>query len=93
MLSLSKAIQSFKDDPSHWTNNKRRMHGLPLLRKSANRKSRFSPSRNEYMEVMRVLDAIAPELVRSTIAMMVDISDFPFGIVDYYRGDCDDASL
>ena len=31
----------WSNDPLHWTNNKRRMHGLPTLRKPLNNKKRF----------------------------------------------------
>jgi len=31
----------WSNDPLHWTNNKRRIHGLPTLRKPLNNKKRF----------------------------------------------------
>ena len=52
-------IQKWNDNPMHWTNNKRKMHGYPTLRGSANRKDRFDPHGRKYISIkQRVFQAV-----------------------------------
>ena len=46
----------FYSDPAHWSNNKRRMHGLHTLRGESNkdRKTRYQPYRPSY----KLFDAV-----------------------------------
>ena len=83
-LALEKAIMDFRSDPSHWHNNKRRMHGLPLLRKRSNRKTRFYPTREIYNAVVKAMDAEMGSVITSTIGRLVQVSDILDGITNKY---------
>ena len=76
---LRSALQEFRDDPSHWTNNKRRLHGIPLLRKASNRKSRVLPNADVYISTMQIIDKLLRRTLQTTIDSFARISDLPYG--------------
>lgn len=84
VLALESAIRNFRNDPNHWHNNKRRMHGLPLLRKRSNRKTRFYPTREIYNAVVKAMDAEMGSVITSTIGGLARVSDILDGITNKY---------
>lgn len=60
---MKQAKIRWKSDPLHWTNNKRRMHGLCALRGVANKKDRFELPGHIKREYNRRLFEITSEAV------------------------------
>ena len=77
--SFADTLIAFLDDPAHWTNNKRRLHGLPLLRKDSNRRSRFQPNADVYISAMEIVDKLLRGTLQTTIDSFACISDLPYG--------------
>lgn len=84
--SLSNEIDAWNKDPRHWTNNKRKLHGYPTLRGKANKKDRFNPPVNRWIQQSNLFDSlssvmedIVKEEVNSIFDKFVDIRDVKFG--------------
>ena len=70
----------YKVDPAHWTNNRRRMHGLPVLRKSANNKHRFFPPKHELFHIIEsVLYEVCAEEIQKQFEELASIGDIELG--------------
>lgn len=68
----------FRNDPTHWSNNKRRLHGMGPLRKQSNRKSR----KNMFSAVLvnalaETINSIWPAIVEDTISSLQDGRKLP----------------
>lgn len=68
----------FRNDPTHWSNNKRRLHGMGPLRKQSNRKSR----KNMFSAVLvnalaETINSIWPAIVEDTISSLQDVRKLP----------------
>ena len=83
-LALERIIKNFRNDPNHWSNNKRRMHGLPLLRKHSNRKTRFYPTREIYDAAVKAMDAEMGPAITSATERLAQINDVIVGIKNKY---------
>ena len=68
----------FRNDPTHWSNNKRRLHGMGPLRKQSNRKSRkeMLPS---FMFAMldKLSDEILTLALNEQLQKMEDVRKLP----------------
>ena len=72
------ALEEFRTDPTHWSNNKRRLHGMGPLRKQSNRKSR----KNMFSAVLvnalaETINSIWPAIVEDTISSLQDGRKLP----------------
>lgn len=72
------ALEEFRNDPTHWSNNKRRLHGMGPLRKQSNRKSR----KNMFSAVLvnalaETINSIWPAIVEDTISSLQDGRKLP----------------
>lgn len=68
----------FRNDPTHWSNNKRILHGMGPLRKQSNRKSR----KNMFSAVLvnalaETINSIWPAIVEDTISSLQDGRKLP----------------
>ena len=68
----------FRNDPTHWSNNKRRLHGMGPLRKQSNRKGR----KNMFSAVLcnalaETINSIWPVIVEDTISSLQDVRKLP----------------
>lgn len=68
----------FRNDPTNWSNNKRRLHGMGPLRKQSNRKSR----KNMFSSVLfnalaETINSIWPAVVEETISAFGDVRKLP----------------
>ena len=72
-------LKEFTADPAHWTNNKRRRHGLPVLRKEANRKCRTVPQvfmKTVFIAVEEILEDVIPKQIENTFECFADVKQF-----------------
>lgn len=58
---LQQLLNEFNSNPAHWSNNKRKMHGIPLLRKESNRPERKKPSPLFLFTLHQLVDTIITE--------------------------------
>jgi len=56
---IGQKIADWKKDPKHWTNNKRRLHGLCEFRGKLNDKSRFNPPTQKIIASNNGVEAIS----------------------------------
>ena len=78
--NYKKFLQLIKDweaDPAHWTNGKRHMHGLPVLRGAANRKDRFFPSLSVVAPMIEeILNDILPKKTEELFNTFAECKSF-----------------
>lgn len=72
------ALEEYRNDPTHWSNNKRRLHGMGPLRKQSNRKSR----KNMFSAVLfnaltETINSIWPAVNEETISAFGDVRKLP----------------
>lgn len=81
--------ENFYNDPLHWSNNKRRRNGLPVLRGSTNHKDRCNfPS----FHPTAFLFGIVEDMIEDKLANKLSNGQFFNQFVDYKDldlGDCD----
>ena len=58
---LKQLLNEFNSNPAHWSNNKRKLHGTPLLRKESNRPERKNPSPLFLFTLHQLVDTIITE--------------------------------
>jgi len=78
----------FYSNPLHWTNNKRKMYGLPVLRGKLNksRKTTYSPRRIMKQLFDIIYDAIGKEISQSySYENFVDVKDIEPLDQNYYK--------
>lgn len=61
LAQLLVMVDSFNRDVSHWSNNKRRLHGLAPLRKISNRAERGKPDAFFLSNAFRLIDEALKE--------------------------------
>ena len=70
-------------NPRHWTNNRRRMHGLAVLRKTSNNKNRFEPPRSMLVPYTNKIETLISKIQQASILdfidQMADIKDIQIG--------------
>lgn len=60
----------------HWTNGKRHMHGLPVLRKQANRKDRFYPPKEILFQTIEdIMNDILPKRMNEVFKTFASAED------------------
>lgn len=68
----------FRNDPTHWSNNKRRLHGMGPLRKQSNRKSRKNMlSAVLFNALAETINSIWPAVIEETISAFGDVRKLP----------------
>lgn len=76
----------FRNDPKHWDNNKRRLHGLPLLRKRSNYKGRKNiASAVIFASVEEVLSSLIPAVTDEIFSSLADVRDIQIGERNIYE--------
>lgn len=77
-LAIKQFIEDWKKDPSHWTNGKRHIHGLPVLRKQANDKERFYPPLVFLFSMIEdLVNDIVPAHMNELYKTFANIKDMP----------------
>ena len=76
--------KAFYDNPIHWDNNKRRRHGLPVLRGSVNKYrlkeySGFHPSVRFYCMMEDLFDEILITVMDDNFNSFVEVKDMAVG--------------
>lgn len=71
------ALEEFWNDPTHWSNNKRRLHGMGPLRKQSNRKSKNMFSAVLYNALAETINSIWPAVIEETISAFGDVRKLP----------------
>lgn len=85
---IEKDKELFCSNPLHWTNNKRKMYGLPVLRGKSNksRKTTYSPRRIMKQLFDTIYDAIGKEISQSySYENFVDVKDIEPLDQNYYQ--------
>lgn len=79
-------ITEFRSDPAHWDNNKRRLHGLPLLRKRSNYKGRKNivPS-VIFSSVEEEIFSLIPAVTDEIFSSFADVRDIQIGERNIYE--------
>lgn len=79
-------ITEFRSDPTHWGNNKRRLHGLPLLRKRSNYKGRKNivPS-VIFASVEEAISSLIPAVTDEIFSSLADVRDIQIGERNIYE--------
>lgn len=68
----------FRNDPTHWSNNKRSLHGMGPLRKQSNRKSRKNMfSAILFNALAETINSIWPAVIEETISAFGDVRKLP----------------
>lgn len=67
----------FLNDPAHWSNNKRRLHGMGPLRKQSNRKSKNIFSAVLFNALAETINSIMPAVIEETISAFIDVRKLP----------------
>lgn len=69
---LLKTVAKWHNNPMHWTNNKRRMHGYCPLRGRANRKDRFDPPRSATYPFVREMCDLINRIIHIELKYSMD---------------------
>ena len=74
----------FYSNPMHWSNNKRKMHGLPVLRGDINKDRikkfySFKPSPIVFYLIEDIMEEILPKEINKHFEQFADIKDFSMG--------------
>jgi len=69
---MKEAEIRWKNDPRHWTNNKRRLHGLCALRGVANKKDRLALPEHVKREYTRRIFEITSEIMEVFLKESMD---------------------
>lgn len=85
---MKQAEIRWKSDPLHWTNNKRRLHGLCALRGVANKKNRFelpplvriTYNQELFKITSEYLATNMDKIVQAHVDQMVSIKEVPYGV-------------
>lgn len=79
-------ITEFRSDPAHWDNNKRRLHGLPLLRKRSNYKGRKNivPA-VIFASVEEAIFSLIPAVTDEVFSSLADVRDIQIGVRNIYE--------
>lgn len=68
----------FRNDPTHWSNNKRRLHGMGPLRKQSNRNRRtYMFSDALFNALTEAINSIWPAVTEETISAFGDVRKLP----------------
>lgn len=83
---------AFYADPIHWNNNKRRRHGLPVLRGDVNKyRSKLYPAFRPTVKFFGLLDDIVAETIENNFKnneyfnSFVEVKDLPVGDANVFR--------
>ena len=83
---------AFYADPIHWSNNKRRRHGLSVLRGSVNKyRSKTYPTFRPTVKFFGLLDDIVAETIENNFKnneyfnSFVEVKDLPVGDANIFR--------
>ena len=72
-------INDWRANPLHWTNNKRRNHGLPSLRGKLNNKKRFNPSKHILFNLFEeYMTSNLPAYQKKIIMSMTNVKEIPY---------------
>lgn len=63
----------FRNDPTHWSNNKRRLHGMGPLRKQSNRKRKNMFSAVLFNALAETINSIWPAVIEETVSAFGDV--------------------
>ncbi len=79
----------FEANPLHWSNNKRRRNGLPVLRGSVNRSRAtkfhsFKPTPRAFFYIEDLMDEILPQKLDGFFNQFVEIKDMSLGDSNIY---------
>lgn len=79
-------ITEFRSDPAYWGNNKRRLHGLPLLRKRSNYKGRKNivPA-VIFASVEEAISSLIPAVTDEIFSSLADVRDIQIGERNIYE--------
>lgn len=82
--------KAFYDNPIHWNNNKRRRHGLPVLRGSVNKYRlkeypRFHPSVRFFGMMEDLFDEILITTMEDNLNSFVEVKDLAVGDAKVFR--------
>lgn len=79
-------ITEFRSDPAHWDNNKRRLHGLPLLRKRSNYKGRKNIVPAVIIaSVEEAIFSLIPAVTNEIFSSLADVRDIQIGERNIYE--------
>lgn len=66
----------FRNEPAHWSNNKRRLHGMGPLRKRSNYKGRKNMLQSVMISALAsVIEEIIPEIIEETVSSIGNVRD------------------
>ena len=76
----------FRSDPAHWDNNKRRLHGLPLLRKRSNYKGRKNIVPAVFFACAEeAIFSLIPAVTDEIFSSLADVRDIQIGKRNIYE--------
>ena len=79
-------LKQWKQNPLHWSNNKRRIAGLPVLRGKSNIKDRFLvPQLILTQLVMEALDEEVNKYIENSYKNLVDVNNITIGDKHEYK--------
>ena len=77
MRYTGNVFSEFRNDPTHWSNNKRRLHGMGPLRKQSNRKRKNMFSAVLFNALAETINSIWPAVIEETISAFGDVRKLP----------------
>ena len=80
---MSDIFEEYKTNPDYWSNNKRKMHGIPMRRKQNKIKRKTYWYRKHRQQFLNIIEFIIDETIGGIIPKFyndfVDIRDFECG--------------
>lgn len=76
-------VQDFKSDPQYWTNNKRKMHGLPVRRKQGKKSRKYYYYQKHKQQLFglieEAIDQVLPQKINEAYGQFAEIKEIPYG--------------